>query len=278
VACTVNDICGVAVIPGFCGGQPVLCNDNNPCTDDGCDGDTGACVFTPNSDPCSDGSMCTTGDTCSGGTCVGGPSMQCDPCERCFPIAGCLVAPRNDCKQSTGKDKLSIKDSPVDAKDKIKWSWGRGSATTQAELGSPTTTDDYTVCVFDGPPFDRRLFLDSTAPADGSCANGGSCWTARGTPPGSKGFIYKDSKILTPDGLKRVKLQPGIATKAKAQVAGLGTNLEIPSPMNIALPVVVQLQGENGTCFESTFTTAKQNVEDSFKAANSPSGAFIDVP
>jgi hypothetical protein len=256
----------------------VLCFDGNACTDDDCDSGTGECVFPANSDPCSDGSACTTGDTCSGGTCVGGPATPCGPCETCSPIAGCLVAPRSDCRQSLGKAKISLKDSPVDAKDKIKWTWGRGEATTAGDLGNPATTDDYTLCVFDRPIFQRRLFLDATAPADGSCANGGSCWTAIGTPPGSKGFVYKDSKILLPDGLKRVKIQPGVAGKAKATVSGLGTNLELPSPMNVGLPVVVQLQGENGTCFESVFTTAKQNVEDSFKAASSPSGAFIDPP
>jgi hypothetical protein len=276
-SCTGPDVCGSDNTAGECHGPAILCNDNNPCTDDGCDTMTGDCVFTPNSAPCQDASLCTTGDTCSGGTCVGGPAVECAPCEVCKPLAGCLVGPRDDCKPSLGKDKISLKDSPVDAKDKIKWTWGRGEATTAGELGSPVTTDDYTLCVYDRPLFQRRLFLDATAPADGSCVNGGSCWSARGTPPGSKGFIYKDSKILLPDGLKRVKLQPGIAGKAKAQVSGLGANLALPSPMNVGLPVVVQLQGENGTCFESVFTTAKQNVEDSFKAANSPSAAFVDA-
>jgi hypothetical protein len=272
-ACTTPDACNGA---GGCQGPAILCNDGNPCTDDGCDTLTGGCTFTPNTAPCEDGTRCTTGDTCSGGSCVGGQALQCDPCETCRPLGGCLVGPRDGCRQSRGKAKLSLRDSDVDAKDKIKWSWGRGEATTTGDFGNPVTTDAYTLCVFDGPIFTRRLFLDSTAPADGSCENGGSCWTARGTPPGSKGFVYKDSKILLPDGLKRVKLQPGIDRRAKASVTGAGSNLELPSPMNVALPVIVQLQGENGACLESVFTTAKQNVEDGFKAANSPSGAFIE--
>jgi hypothetical protein len=277
MACTVNDTCGTPQLPALCGGQPVICDDGNPCTDDACDGATGQCVFTPNSAPCTDGSLCTVGDTCSGGTCVPGPALDCDACEVCRPLIGCDVGPRTDCRPSLGRDKIALKDAPDDAHDKIKWSWGRGAATTAGELGNPVATDDYTLCVFDGSPFRRRLFLDSTAPAGGSCANGGSCWTARGTPAGAKGFLYKDSRILLPDGLKRVKIQPGTAGKAKAGVSGLGTNLELPSPMNVTLPVLVQLQGENGACFQSTFTTAKQNAEDTFKAANSPSGAFLDA-
>ena len=276
-ACTANDHCGIAGTPAVCGGeQAVFCFDDNPCTNDACDTTTGECVFTPNNDPCTDGTNCTVGDTCSGGTCVPGPALECGPCEVCRPIIGCDVGPRTDCRQSLGKAKLALKDAPDDARDKIKWSWGRGDATTAGDLGNPVTTDDYTLCVFDGSPFHRRLFLDSTAPAGGSCANGGSCWTARGTPAGAKGFLYKDSKILLPDGLKRVKLQPGAAGKAKASVTGLGTNLDLPSPMNVTLPVLVQLQGESGACFESNFTAAKQNVEDTFKAVNSPSGAFVE--
>ena len=52
------------------------CNDNNDCTDDTCNVGTGACIFTPNSDPCDDGLFCTETDQCSGGTCVGTG----DPC------------------------------------------------------------------------------------------------------------------------------------------------------------------------------------------------------
>jgi hypothetical protein len=53
------------------------CNDNNDCTDDTCNVETGDCVFTPNdSTVCDDGLFCTETDQCSGGTCVGSG----DPC------------------------------------------------------------------------------------------------------------------------------------------------------------------------------------------------------
>jgi hypothetical protein len=271
-ACTTPDLC----IGGGCSGAAVLCNDNNPCTDDACDTGTGLCTYTPNTAPCDDGSLCTSGDTCSGSACVGGPAVTCGACETCFQFLGCRVSPRNDCRHSLGKGKILLKDSDDDSRDKITWSWGKGAATTSGDLGSPTTTDDYTICVFDGPLGNRRLVLDSTAPAGGTCADGTSCWIAKGAPPGSKGYVYKDSQLLIPDGLKRVTLKPGIATKAKAKVSGRGSNLDLPSPMNINLPVIVQLQGENGICFDDTFRTAKTNSEDTLKAVNSPSGAFVD--
>jgi hypothetical protein len=81
---------------------------------------------------------------------------------------------------------------------------------------------------------------------------------------------------LLPDGVRRVTLKPGVARKAKAKLSGAGTNLDLPSPMNINLPVIVQLQGENGLCLDTTFHTAKTNSEDIFKAVNSPSGAFVE--
>jgi len=52
-----------------------LCDDGNPCTDDGCDAGTGACTHTADdTNACSDGIACTTQDACLGGSCVGVPS------------------------------------------------------------------------------------------------------------------------------------------------------------------------------------------------------------
>src|SRR5207244_7516461 len=60
----------------------VVCNDNNPCTDDTCDPVLG-CVYTPNdNNTCSDNSVCTTNDHCSAGTCVGTP-ISCDDSDVC---------------------------------------------------------------------------------------------------------------------------------------------------------------------------------------------------
>jgi hypothetical protein len=59
--CTGPDVC----VDGTCRGEPVVCNDFKPCTDDTCNPATG-CVHTPKNvnAPCDDGSSCTTGETC----------------------------------------------------------------------------------------------------------------------------------------------------------------------------------------------------------------------
>ncbi len=89
-ACTVGDHC----LAGACvKGGLVNCNDDNVCTNDTCDPDTG-CVSTLNTAPCDDGDLCTTGDTCHLGECLGTGNLHCDDgniCtdDSCAPEAGC---------------------------------------------------------------------------------------------------------------------------------------------------------------------------------------------
>jgi hypothetical protein len=103
VVCTNGDPCdGLETCdPGTGGcllGTPLVCNDNNACTDDACVPGVG-CVFTNNTNPCDDLSACTTGDVCSGGLCAGtltpaavtcnaGNGDPCDGDELCDPATG----------------------------------------------------------------------------------------------------------------------------------------------------------------------------------------------
>ena len=65
VPCTVADTCQA----GVCVGAPVMCDDDNGCTDDGCvDGD---CAFVPNTLDCDDDDPCTVADECGDGMCAG---------------------------------------------------------------------------------------------------------------------------------------------------------------------------------------------------------------
>jgi len=76
--CKDGDICTVAdhCEDGVCIGTPVICDDQNPCTDDACAED-GGCVFTPNLAQCDDGDPCTVADTCQEGECAG-VAVDCD--------------------------------------------------------------------------------------------------------------------------------------------------------------------------------------------------------
>ena len=71
--CTVSDVC----TQGICVGEPKDCEDDNPCTDDWCDADTGLCEHEDNVADCDDGDPCTVADECNGGICAGTP-VACD--------------------------------------------------------------------------------------------------------------------------------------------------------------------------------------------------------
>ena len=87
--CTGDDQC----TEGECaGGEPLICDDENPCTDDLCNPKNG-CEFNMNDSFCDDGDLCTSNDGCSLGQCDGS-TVSCDDgndCtnDGCDPLSGC---------------------------------------------------------------------------------------------------------------------------------------------------------------------------------------------
>ena len=94
--CGTDDACSThACRAGACVALPLLdCDDQNPCTDDGCEAGAG-CVHQANSASCDDGDVCTQGDACAGGACVAGAKqLSCDDgnlctTDTCQPATGC---------------------------------------------------------------------------------------------------------------------------------------------------------------------------------------------
>ncbi|HEV8703044.1 MAG TPA: thrombospondin type 3 repeat-containing protein [Candidatus Polarisedimenticolia bacterium] len=85
---------------GACLSVSLGCDDGNPCTRDSCDGRLGGCVHAnePNGMACDDGNYCTEEDTCFAGTCIPAGPADCDdrnPCtsDTCDPATGLC---RND--------------------------------------------------------------------------------------------------------------------------------------------------------------------------------------
>jgi len=94
--CTSGDTCNEGVCLGL---DELVCEDENPCTDDACDQAVG-CVFVFNDNPCDDEDDCTTADTCVNGECAGLKQMDCDdqnPCtdDWCDPPNGCIYTFNN---------------------------------------------------------------------------------------------------------------------------------------------------------------------------------------
>ena len=84
--CTVADHCQA----GVCVGDPVQCDDENPCTDNVC-AETGGCEYPANEAQCDDGNPCTVGDECVETQCVG-IAMPCD----CQADEGCAALEDGD--------------------------------------------------------------------------------------------------------------------------------------------------------------------------------------
>jgi len=163
---------------------------------------------------------------------------------------GCGAAPVNGCQPAASeKGRLQIKNG------KLKWKWTSSGTVALADFGSPTTTTDYVLCLYDM----SGEKLSARAPADGMCGTK-PCWK----PAGSSGFKYAD-KDGTPDGVTKETLKAGAAEHGKIQVKGAGPNLQLPT-LPLATPVRVQLrQSSSSTCWEATYSTAT-NTASEFKA------------
>ncbi|MFT7623132.1 MAG: hypothetical protein ACI9WU_002309, partial [Myxococcota bacterium] len=98
--CDDNNVCNgaEACADGVCvGGQAMICDDLNDCTQDGCDPNDGCTIAPDDTGPCGDGDDCTTDDSCSDGSCSGIP-LDCsngDLCSigACVPVIGCKYEP-----------------------------------------------------------------------------------------------------------------------------------------------------------------------------------------
>jgi hypothetical protein len=133
------------------------------------------------------------------------------------------------------------------------WQFAKGEATADADYGDPLTTDDYALCIYDATP--GRIF-EASAPAGGLCsgsvAAGRPCWERAAA--GARIIRYKDN-ARTPDGLDRMVLKVGDEGRTRIFLKGRGENLALPV-LPLSLPVLVQLQGAHGECWEATYSAA----------------------
>ncbi len=255
--------------------------------EDSCDGATVDCpsdALEADGTSCSDANTCTLDDMCVAGVCTGdsmlcgdgtlqdGCGEQCDdtnldPGDGCSPTCqvepglGCTAGPLTGCRVPFVPGKASIQlIKKGGSKDQIKWKWLKGERTTFAEYGTPLTTTNYQVCIYD----QTGLRFEITHPAGGTCA-GKPCWKASG----SKSYQYKD-KDLTPDGGYQLKLKEGALSKAQIQLTARGAGLGMPADLTtISQPLTVQIQQSDGTCWEAVYSgppTAQSPLKFSDKA------------
>jgi hypothetical protein len=150
-------------------------------------------------------------------------------------------------------------DKTPDKRDLFVWKRVKGEATTLADFGDPTTTDAYTLCVFD----DGTEVFRASIPAGGTCGSL-PCWRAL-----SSGYKYIN-RDRTPDGILKTLLRAGAAGRAKVIVKGKGDNLPFPPAfLPMQTPVKVQLQNDSpGTSWQTTHVAMGPLVKtvDQYKA------------
>ncbi len=165
--CTTSDTCS----GGICvGGEEVVCNDGNVCTNDSCDPVNGQCVFANNSNPCDDGLYCNVGEACSGGTCTGGSPMACNDDNICTD---------DSCNDTTDKCDYVANSAPCD--DSLYCNEGEACSGGTCTGGSPRVCDDSDECTnntcnettdqCDGAPHS----ICAGCPSNQHCVDTGTC-------------------------------------------------------------------------------------------------------
>jgi len=174
--CTAGDTCKV----GACEpGKQLVCDDDNPCTKDGCvagDGPKSGCAHKGvKGAPCDDGSACTVGDACQvakdgKASCVSGAAQPCDDGNPCTT---------DTCDAKTGCSSTPLKaGAPCDD----------GNACTVADActnggckgGKPLNCDDGKACTKDSCDLQMGCVIINSdgskcIPANNSCTVGGVC-------------------------------------------------------------------------------------------------------
>jgi cysteine-rich repeat protein len=238
-----------AACPGACGGDclcPGICGDG----------------FVQAGETCDDGNL--VGGDCCDASC----QLECNdanPCtaDTCNPSNGActnVAAPRTSCLEA-GKSAFQLKQGSTDSRNQIKWKWSAGPQVLYGGLGSPDSTDTYSMCVFDSTSGVASVATLLQLPPS-------SLWTTR--PATSWAYADKTAAV---DGISSLKLSAGVAGRSKMQMKAAGAAIPMPTPAGptttfaLQPSLVVQLTNDRtSACWKSTFSAASVNDGIGFKA------------
>ena len=232
----------------------------------GCPADASAADTTP----CNDDNACTTGESCGLGVCSGGTLSACDDgnlctADSCDEISGCVNSEElldpGSCFIA-GKFLFQVEDRGSSARNSMKWSWARGAAVDPLDLGTPATTTDYALCIFDHTAALPTLAASYQIPAS-------SLWS---TKPESIKYVDREGAA---DGVRLLKARAKLgAGKSRVALMLSGANLTLPFPasgdlyFNLDATLTVQLRNSDDACWSSDFTPlhVRKNTATSFIA------------
>jgi hypothetical protein len=173
----------------------------------------------------------------------------------------CAPAPVAGCRAPGGS---SLQMRRVDGeRDKLVWSWRRGTIETAAFFGDPLAVGGtaYAACIYDTPGGLPTL-------AWAARLSGGPLWSEAG----SRGFTYRDRSAAA-FGVRSMALRSGFDT-AKAALRGKGAGLRLPDNgagnpiLRMGAGVTAQLVNlaSPAECLEATYLSADENTDDEFKS------------
>jgi len=211
-----------------------------------------------------DHSVCTQ-DHCDGhGTCTAGPQLDCDDgygCtqDSCDPVAGCVHTgtPSTSCLGAVSAG-LQIRDNSNFFLDALKFSW-KGGPVLLADLGNPTATTRYELCVYDASGVKMALGVQP-----------GAGWSFVGSPSRPRGYQFKDRSGLQA-GVNNIRLTGSSVTNASLKLKAKGPYLP-DTTLHFGLPVTAQLYASDGSCWDAAFGAAetRRNDLDFFSAKKRP--------
>jgi len=174
----------------------------------------------------------------------------------CAVASPCDAAPRSGC-MAAGLSKIQMKRKIGAAPnvDQLAWTWAKGEAFSDTEIGAPAVDADYGVCVYTDADASQRLVYEAGVPAVSS-------WTTKTGSAKWKSTLGKEH------GLTKLDIKGGKADRTSVKVKAKGVAWPLDTFL-VDAPLVVQLVNvQNGECWSSRFESGDVDKSDtlSFKA------------
>ncbi len=165
------------------------------------------------------------------------------------PATGCLAS-----KAGTLHVRRPIKPS----QHSLSFTWTNGPSLTKTDFGTPTTTDGYTLCLYDS-----GLLLASLPVAAGGLCGTHPCWEAT-----TAGYRFSDAAGKQ-GGMRSIALRASSNAKSRIAAKAKGSSLPAIDLGGWTLVTAKLVHEGAGPCFEATFAGAgiKKNTTAGFKGS-----------
>jgi hypothetical protein len=172
-----------------------------------------------------------------------------------FPSAGfprvlpltrfCPFEPRTDCigEALPSRSRMLIREIDEDPrKDQVHWKLRKGQATSAADVGNPTQSTDYELCVYVEVADVCWLVLHPDALA-------GAGWRKH-----KRGYSFKAKPGAHPEGIRKLRIRTGGDRKSRVIVRGKGALLDLRAlPIPPSASILVQLYNSEDRCWSTEF-------------------------